>query len=194
MIAITESSAFTDSTSLGMLILRVVVGVTIFLHGYNKFFGGGRIPGTARWFDSMGMKPNGKVHAVLAASTETGGGALFALGLLTPLAAAAIVGLMVVAAWTVHRKEGFFIVGGGWEYNLVLAAVAVAVATTGPGRFSIDRLLELDWATVRPALGLGLSLGLGLVGGVALILGCYRPPAPEPAVADGNGSADDPEG
>ena len=58
-----------EELSIGLLILRVAAGVTIAAHGYGKFFQGGRIPGTAGWFDSMGMKP-GKVHAVLAATTE----------------------------------------------------------------------------------------------------------------------------
>ncbi|HEY4378600.1 MAG TPA: DoxX family protein, partial [Acidimicrobiales bacterium] len=119
--------------SVALLIVRVVVGLTLAAHGYNKFFGGGRIPGTARWFDSMGMRPNGKIHAILAASTELGAGGLLALGLLTPLAAAGVVSLMVVAAWTVHRKNGFFIVKEGWEYNLILATIAVAISGMSPG-------------------------------------------------------------
>ncbi|HEX2576213.1 MAG TPA: DoxX family protein [Aquihabitans sp.] len=167
----------TDGLDTGLLVLRVVIGLTVAAHGYNKFFGGGRIPGTARWFDSMGMRPNGKVHALLAATTEMGSGILFALGLLTPLAAAGIVGLMVVAAWTVHRANGFFIVKSGWEYNLVLATVAVGVATTGPGRFSLDDALGLDVA-FRPKVALPIALGLGLLGGVGLLVGCYRPPTP----------------
>src|SRR3954466_4988762 len=97
-----------------LLILRVCLGLTVAAHGYNKFFGGGRIPGTARWFDSMGMRP-GKVHALLAASTEMGSGILLTLGFLTPFAAAGIVALMLVAAWTVHKENGFFIVKSGYE-------------------------------------------------------------------------------
>lgn len=167
-----------DSVAVGILILRVVTGVTVAAHGWNKFFGGGRIPGTAGWFDSMGMRPNGKVHAIAAASTELGGGLLLAVGLLTPLAGAAIVGLMVVAGWTVHRDNGFFIVKSGWEYNLILAAIGVGVATVGPGRFSVDHLLELS-PSFDPNVGLGVSLVLGLVAGVGLLLACYRPPSPE---------------
>ncbi|QXC63500.1 DoxX family protein [Aquihabitans sp. G128] len=145
-------------------------------HGYNKFFGGGRIPGTAGWFDSMGMKPNGKVHAILAATTELGSGLLLAAGLLTPFAGAAFVSLMIVAAWTVHRPNGFFIVKSGWEYNLVLATIGVAVATMGPGRFSLDDALGLDFA-FRPKVALAIAAGLGVVAGVGLLLACYRPPA-----------------
>lgn len=170
---------FSD-VSWGLLLVRVVLGLTVAAHGYNKFFGGGRIPGTARWFASMGMRPNGRVHALAAACTELGGGLLFAAGLVTPLAAAALVGLMVVAGWTVHRANGFFIVKSGWEYNLVIAVTAVGVAVVGPGRYSLDWALGLE-AAFRPAVGLLLSAGLGLAAGVTLLAVCYRPPAPVPA-------------
>ena len=158
----------------GLLILRLVLGVTLALHGFNKFFGGGRIPGTARWFESIGMKP-GKFHAAVAATTEVSAGLGLAAGLLTPIPAAGFVALMFVAAWTVHRPNGFFIVKEGWEYNLVLAISAVAVATLGAGRLSLDWLIFgknwLDgWA------GLLLSLGLGLAGAISQLLIFYRPP------------------
>jgi putative oxidoreductase len=165
-----------DGASAGLLLLRVVVGVSLAAHGYNKFFGGGRIPGTAGWFDSMGMKPNGRIHAILAATTELGAGLLFAAGLLTPLAAAGFVGLMIVAGWTVHRENGFFIVKSGWEYNLVLGAVAVGVAMAGPGRYSLDWALGLDFV-YEPWLAFVLSAVLGGAAGIGLLVACYRPPA-----------------
>ena len=168
-----------DAIDLGLLILRVIVGLTLAAHGWNKFFGGGRIPGTARWFDSMGMRP-GKVHAVLAASMELGAGVALAVGLLTPFAAAGWVGLMFVAAYTVHVKNGFFIVKDGFEYNLVLATVAVAVATIGPGEISVDELLGLrldGW------WGLLISLGGGLAGAALLLGTSYRPPVKDSAAA-----------
>ena len=59
--------------NVGLLILRLVLGLTLAAHGLNKFFGGGRIPGTARWFESIGMKP-GKFHAAVAATTEVSAG------------------------------------------------------------------------------------------------------------------------
>ncbi len=124
----------TDHTAIdtGLLILRVVLGLTMAAHGYNKFFGKGGLAGTAGWFDSMGMKP-GMLHARIAATTEMSAGLGLAVGLLTPIPAAGFVALMFVAAWTVHRPNGFFIVKEGWEYNLILAVSAVAVATIGPG-------------------------------------------------------------
>ncbi|MBO0865646.1 MAG: DoxX family protein [Mycobacterium sp.] len=158
----------------GLLILRVVVGVTLAAHGYNKFFGGGRIPGTARWFESIGMKP-GTFHATVAATTEMSAGLGLAAGLLTPIPAAGFVALMFVAAWTVHRPHGFFIINEGWEYVLVLAVTAVVVATVGPGKLSLDWLIFghnwLDgWS------GLLLSLLLGLAGAIGQLLIFYRPP------------------
>ncbi len=148
-------------------------------HGYNKFFGGGGIAGTAGWFDSMGMRP-GKFHARLAASTEMAAGLGLAAGLLTPVCAAGFVALMLVAAWTVHRNNGFFIVKEGWEYNLVLAAAAVSVAATGAGRYSLDYLLfsgSSDYHFLHGWRGLAIALGLGLAGGIGQLAIFYRPPA-----------------
>jgi putative oxidoreductase len=158
----------------GLLILRLVLGLTLAAHGFNKFFGGGRIPGTARWFESIGMKP-GKFHATVAATTEVSAGLGLAAGLLTPIPAAGFVSLMLVAAWTVHRANGFFIVKEGWEYNLVLAVSAVAVATLGAGRLSLDWLIfGKNWMDGWP--GLLISAGLGLVGAIGQLLIFYRPP------------------
>ncbi|MDX1873833.1 DoxX family protein [Mycolicibacterium sp. 120266] len=162
----------------GLLILRAALGVTMAAHGYNKFFGGGRIKGTAGWFDSIGMKP-GAFHARVAASTEMAAGVGLAVGLLTPIPAAGFIALMLVAAWTVHRHNGFFIVKEGWEYNLILGAAAAAVAATGAGRFSLDHLL-FSGAGFSPWLsgwgGLLVALVLGLAGGIGQLAIFYRPP------------------
>src|ERR1700722_12914952 len=164
-----------DPYDVALLILRVVLGLTLAAHGLNKFFGGGKIPGTARWFESIGMKP-GKFHATVAAMTETSAGLGLAAGLLTPIPAAGFVSLMLVAAWTVHRANGFFIVKEGWEYNLVLAVSAVVVAMLGAGRLSLDWLIfGENWNDGW--VGLALSLGLGLAGAVGQLLIFYRPPA-----------------
>lgn len=168
-----------DSVSVGVLIIRVVIGISFAAHGYFKFFKGGKIAGTARWFDGMGMKPNGTIHAYLAATTELVAGTLFAIGLLTPLASAAIVGQMLVAGYTANRAAGFWSANKGWELNLVLATVAVGVATIGPGKYAVDHVLELS-QSFDPNIGLGVSLFLGVAAGVGVIAGCYRPPAPEP--------------
>ncbi len=158
----------------GLLLLRLVLGVTLAAHGLNKFFGGGRIPGTARWFESIGMKP-GKFHATVAATTETAAGFGLAAGLLTPIPAGGFVSLMLVAAWTVHRHNGFFIVKEGWEYNLVLAVSAVVVATLGAGKLSLDWLIfGKNW--FGGWQGLVISVGLGLAGAIGQLLIFYRPP------------------
>jgi putative oxidoreductase len=162
-----------------ILLLRVVLGLTMAAHGYNKFFGGGRIPGTAGWFDSIGMKP-GLFHARVAAGTELAAGLGLALGLLTPVPAAGFVALMLVAAWTVHRHNGFFIVKEGWEYNLVLAVAAVAIAGTGAGRYSLDHLLFSNcsfYHLLHGWCGLAIAVVLGLAGGIGQLVIFFRPPA-----------------
>jgi putative oxidoreductase len=177
----------TITVAVGLLVLRLAVGLTMAAHGYAKIFQGGRLAGTARWFESIGMRP-GRLHAPLAALTEIGGGVLFACGLLTPLAAAAIVALMLVAAWTVHRTNGFFIVGNGWEYNFILAIVAVGVAVTGGGTLSLDDAIGLH-ALDGGWPGLQIAAVGGLGGGIAQLALFFRPapparrsPAPAPTV------------
>jgi putative oxidoreductase len=168
-----------DEMNLAMLILRVGIGLTFAAHGYGKIFQGGRIPGTAGWFDSMGMKP-GKMHAWMAALTEIGAGLLLALGLLTSLAAAGMVGVMVVAAWTVHRHNGFMIVREGWEYTFVLAVVAACVAILGPMEWSVDNALGID-DDLDGYIGLAIGAGGGVLAGVMQLLVFYRPPKPAEA-------------
>lgn len=164
-----------------LLLLRVVLGLTMAAHGYNKFFGKGGLAGTAGWFDGMGMKP-GIFHARVAATTEMAAGLGLAVGLFTPVPAAGFVALMLVAAWTVHRHNGFFIVKEGWEYNLILAVAAVAVAGTGAGKLSLDYAL-LDgsalWNYVQGWGGLLVAVVLGLAGGIGQLAIFYRPPAPK---------------
>ncbi|MDT5115016.1 MAG: putative oxidoreductase, partial [Mycobacterium sp.] len=100
-----------------------------------------------------------------------------AAGQLTPIPAAGFDALMLVAAWTVHRHNGIFIVKEGWEYNLVLAVAAIAVATLGPGRLSLDWVI---FGINDPLIGwngLLLSVALGLAGAAGQLLIFYRPPA-----------------
>ena len=166
-----------DTLNLVLLVVRVAGGVTLALHGYQKFFLGGRIKGTAGWFESLGMKP-GLLHAYLAACTEITCGLGFALGLLTPFAAAGFVGLMVVAAWT--HKDKFFIFKDGWEYNLILGLLAVLIATIGPGRWSLDHALGIT-EDLSGTTGLLIAL-VGLPASIALLAIYWKPPAPaEPA-------------
>lgn len=124
----------------GILLLRMTVGLVLAAHGSQKVFGwfGGYGPdGTGQFMEALGFRP-GRRHALVAGFVELVGGLLLALGFLTPLAAALIVSVMVVAAVTVHWKKGFFITSGGYEYTLVLGVAALSVAFTGPGALSID--------------------------------------------------------
>ncbi len=127
----------------GLLIIRLVIGILFIGHGAQKlfgWFGGYGIKGTGGWFESIGMKP-GTTMAVLAGLTEFIGGALFALGLLTPFAGVLIAGTMVVAIIKVHGPNGLWITANGYEYNLTLIAVAIGIALIGPGRYALDAFL-----------------------------------------------------
>lgn len=154
------------------LVIRLTLGPTLMYHGYNKVAGPGGIGGTTRWFEAIGLRP-AAVHARMAAATELGSGLLFTLGALNPLPAAAIVGLMGVAARTDHRGKGFFVFKGGGEYVMVFAAVATAAAGLGPGRWSLDALFQQErkgaaWAAAAVVGGLGAAGGL--------LAASYRPP------------------
>lgn len=157
-----------------LLLLRVVIGLGLAAHGYNKAFGGGGIAGTGRWFDSIGMRP-GRLNAILAASTEMVAGVAVAVGLFTSLSAMAYVGVMTVAAITTHVKHGFFIIKEGYEYVLVLAVCCVVIAMLGPGEWSIDHALGIaddfdGW------VGLAITGGGGVAAGLAQLAAFYRPP------------------
>ena len=165
-----------------LMLLRAALGMMIFVHGYNKAFRGGKLAGTGRWFQSMGMRP-GIVHATLAAATEMGVGVLLVLGLLTQLAAAGLIALMVVAFWTVHRDKGFMITGEGWEYVALIAVMGLVTAILGPGRLSLDYELEIAHR-LDSKTGLGIALLLGVGAGAAQLLLFFRPPKPDPADAD----------
>jgi putative oxidoreductase len=131
--------------SYGLLLLRVVGGLTISAHGLQKlfgWFGGGGIRGTAGFFENLGFRPP-LLLTVLAGLGEAGG-LLFAAGFLTPLAALGMTIVMFNAIAVVHWSKGFFNSNGGLEFPLSLATIAIAVAMTGPGRFSIDRAIGWD--------------------------------------------------
>ncbi|MCW2607976.1 MAG: DoxX family protein [Frankiales bacterium] len=158
-----------DEVDGAALLLRAFLGLMLLAHGLNKVSGAGGLSGTAGWFESLGLRP-GMLHARAAAGTEIVAGALLTLGLLTPLAVAAFVGLMVVAALTDHRGKGFFVFKGGSEYVAVVAVGALVVALLGPGEVSLDAALDLDrggWGWALGALVLG---GLGALGFLAVFL------------------------
>jgi putative oxidoreductase len=129
--------------NLGLLIIRLVVGILFIGHGAQKlfgWFGGYGLKGTGGWFESIGMKP-GITMALLAGLAELVGGVLFALGLLTPLAGIMIAGTMVMAIVKVHGPNGLWATENGYEYNLTLLAIAIGIALIGPGQYALDSFL-----------------------------------------------------
>ncbi len=168
-----------EHVNVALLVLRVGLGVTIALHGWNKMRNG--IAGTAGWFQSIGMRP-GRLNAMMAAYTEIGSGALFALGLLTPLPAAAIIGLMGVAFWVAHRNNGFFIFNKepGCEDELDTALTALMVGTIGPGRWTLDNAFGIGEQGIHTSWwGFVITLVAGVGGAAAQLATFYRPPAVE---------------
>src|SRR5204863_7312311 len=115
---------------------------------------GGGARGTAGFFENLGFR-RPLALAVLAGLAETGG-VLFAVGFVTPLAALGMAIVMFNAIAVVHWSKGFFNGNGGLEFPLSLATIAVAVAATGPGRFSIDRATGWDDNISGPWGGVGV--------------------------------------
>lgn len=154
---------------LALLILRVTAGITMAYHGYNKTRG---LAGTAKWFESMGMRP-GALHARLASTTEMAAGLGMAAGFLTPLTGAAFIGLMLVAGIVAHRKNGFFIFskGEGWEYTMILGVIGLFMAMVGAGTYSLDHALDI---TYHEWIGTAIAVG-GAVGGLGLLAAAWRP-------------------
>ena len=166
----------------GLLLLRVVVGVALFGHGTQKlfgWFGGHGRRGTGALFELLGYRP-GELIAIIAGLSEAGGGALLAVGFLTPLAGAAVVGVMLNAA-SALRGRGPRVTNGGWEYPVVLATAGASIALVGPGSVSMDNVLGLEWSA---ACRLG-AVALGVAASIATLL-LRRPAAAQPAPAGGH--------
>jgi putative oxidoreductase len=131
--------------SYGLLFLRVVIGGIFSAHGAQKllgWFGGPGLEGTRGWLGNLSFRLPAVMALVVALSESSG--VLFAVGLLTPFAALLMCSVMCVAIAAVHWPNGFFNGSKGYEFNLSLIAATVAVAATGPGRFSLDRLIGWD--------------------------------------------------
>lgn len=164
-----------SSVNLALLVMRFALGGVFLAHGINHVFGGGKIPGTGRWFESLGMRP-GVLHAWTASVVEIGAGALLVLGLLTPVACAGVIGVMGVAWIINHLKNGFFIFrpGEGYEYVMTLSLMALVLAILGAGSWSIDghvSALRQLWGWP----GLGIALGAGGGGAALLLVTFWRP-------------------
>jgi putative oxidoreductase len=170
-----------DSINLALLVFRVGIGAVMLAHGLNHIYGGGKIAGTARWFESLGMRP-GIVHAWLASLTEVAGGIALILGLLTPLGGAAVIGVMLGAWITNHRGNGFFIFrpGEGWEYVMTLTLCGLVLAVVGPGKWSLDQ--ALGWRRdLIGTTGLLIAIVAGAGGAALLLATAWRPKKPAEA-------------
>ncbi|MFG2262362.1 DoxX family protein [Streptomyces sp. NPDC048720] len=147
----------------GLLLIRLAFGLLMAAHGAQKLFGlfgGPGLTATGKGFAGLGYRP-GRLYAVIGGLSEFLGGLGLALGLLTPLAAAALIGVMINAMATVTGAHGLWEADGGVEYSVCIAVVALAVAAIGPGRLAADRFFVWGgggWKAAAFALGLG---GLG---------------------------------
>jgi putative oxidoreductase len=159
------------------LVLRIVVGSLFAGHGAQKlfgWFGGHGLRNTGGFFESMGFRP-GTPFALLAGFAEFAGGLLLAAGLFLPASALLLVGVMTTAIGAVHWSKGVWNNDGGFEFPLVLAAVAFVFAATGAGTLSLDSAFGIDWHGIWWALG---AAGVGATGGLASLVGRRLAQAP----------------
>jgi putative oxidoreductase len=164
----------------GLFLLRVVFGLMMAAHGAQKllgWFGGYGLTGTGGYFEGLGFRP-GRLFAAAAGGTEILSGLLMTLGFLGPVGPALMVSVMIVAAISVHWKNGLFAQNGGIEMALLYAVAGATLAFTGPGRLSVDALLGFT-ALSSPLIAV-LALIIGVIGAVANLLARR----PVPAVAE----------
>lgn len=167
------------SHDLGMLAVRLGIGLIFAAHGAQKlfgWFGGYGLKGTGQFFEGLGFRP-GSLFAALAGFGEMGGGLLIALGFLGPLGATLAAATMLVAIVAVHLDKGFWATAGGYEMPLGYAIAGFAIAFAGPGALSLDYALGLDSLHGATITWIGVAVAmLGAVG--ALVL---RHPVPQAA-------------
>src|SRR3981081_2158840 len=137
---------------LGLLILRLTLGGLLVGHGAQKLFGmfeGHGIEGTGGFFESkLGLQP-GERWALTAGLGEFGGGLLTALGFMHPIGPIATLAPMTVAWGRAHWGKPIWVTSGGAELPLTNIAIAIALMLSGPGKFSMDRMLRMR---THPAL------------------------------------------
>lgn len=125
----------------GLTVLRIVAGLTFAAHGAQKlfgWFGGYGLEGVGQWMESIGLAP-GYLMALMAGSAEFFGGLALIVGLLVRPAAAVLAVTMLVAIFTVHLSNGFFMSNNGYEFALALLAISLAVMLEGAGKLSLDK-------------------------------------------------------
>lgn len=140
---IIEKLLATDNSLAGP-VLRLPVGVIFAAHGAQKLFGllgGYGLEGTGQWMDSIGLSP-GYLMALMAGSAEFFGGIALILGLLTRPTAVVLAFTMLIAILSVHIDKGLFMSNNGYEFGLSLLAASVALAFSGAGAGSVDRVLH----------------------------------------------------
>ncbi len=156
----------------GLLLIRLVVGLLFIAHALQKLLGWFSGPGMTAWTESvgqLGLRP-AAFWAPVEAAGELAGGVFLVLGLFTAVGAALIVSDMLVATYKVHLPKGLFAQDGGFEYNLVLVAILLAIGFIGPGLYAFDR--RLPFAQPRPATFLvALALTVGVSAAALLGLG-----------------------
>ncbi len=163
---------------MGLLLLRLTVGLTLAAHGTQKlfgWFGGAGLEGTGKFMEGLGFHP-GRRHALMAGLVETSGGILLAIGLLTPLGASLVASVMLVAAITVHIRKGFFETNGGYEYVLMVGVAALILSFTGPGKLSADAFLGYSLAGLVWGIG---SAALAVLGALVQLTQRRRQPVTE---------------
>jgi putative oxidoreductase len=155
-----------QTVSLGLLLVRVVIGLVMAAHGAQKlfgWFGGYGLNKTGEFFVQLGFWP-GRAFAAAASATEITSGLLVALGFLGPIGPALMISVMIVAMITVHWKNGLFAADNGVEVPLLYSTVAAAIALIGFGRYSLD-----DWFGIAERwspLVTWIVLAVGVAGGL----------------------------
>ena len=159
------------SRDVGLLVLRVGLAAVVGAHGLQKLFGlfgGSGIDGFAKTLTGYGFTWGTGLLAWVTALSETGGSLLLLFGFLTPLGSAALLGVALNIVY-VRAPTGFFLNGmkEGFEFQLVLAVVALALLFTGAGRYAVDA--RTPWGRNPGRFGLA-ALAFAVVTSVGVVV------------------------